>query len=463
MVTIWTPDLSVRRGPRYKAIADALQEDLDAGRLHPGDRLPTHRDLASRLGVTVGTVTRAYAESARRGLTGGEVGRGTFVRRPREDLRFLASGASDANLLNLSLNLPARNPEADALLRRAMRRFASRTDLGSLLDYHAHEGMPRHRAAGAAWIRRSGLEVDPSRILVCGGAQHAMAVTFATLCRPGDVVLTEALTYSGMKALAELLHLRLHGLAMDREGLRPDGFEAACRSGAARVLYTMPTLHNPTTATLPEARRHEITAIARAHDVVVVEDDTYGFLPSSSPPPLASLAPERTYMITSASKSIAPGLRVGFLLAPAGAAARLAATLSSLTWMTSPLSAELAARWIEDGTAERLAAWQRRETSERQRLVLRRLEGHRLDSHPESTHVWLHLPEPWRAGPFVERAREEGVAVSPPEAFVAGRSPLPDAVRICLCATPSREELDQGLGLLAGILQDAPRSYGALV
>jgi len=250
---------------------------------------------------------------------------------------------------------------------------------------------------------------------------------------------------------------------MDEDGLRPDAFEAACRTGVSRVLYSMPTLHNPTTSIQPESRRRELADVARAYDVSLVEDDTYGFLPSASPPPLSSFAPERSYYVTSASKSIAPGLRIGFLRAPAGEVDRLAATIWSLTWMASPFSAELAALWIEDGTAETFAGWQRQETSARQRIALRRLAGHRIASHPESTHIWLHLPEPWRGEDFVEQARLRGVAVTPAEAFVAGRSPSPHAVRICLCAPPTREELDRGLEILSRILEDSPEPCRSIV
>src|SRR5499427_3811505 len=117
-MTIWQPDLDSVSGPRYLAIVDALADDLDNGRLHAGDRLPTHRDLAYRLGVTVGTVTRAYAEAERRGLITADGGR------------------------------------------------------GNLLDYHHYRGRADHRAAGAEWVKRHGLSVSPEQIVITAGGQH---------------------------------------------------------------------------------------------------------------------------------------------------------------------------------------------------------------------------------------------------------------------------------------------------
>ena len=139
----------------------------------------------------------------------------------------------------------------------------------------------------------------------------------AAIARPGDLILTEEVTYAGIKSLASLLHLQLRGLPLDRHGLIPEAFEAACRSGTPRALFCMTNLQNPTGHTMPLARRREIAAIAVAHDVALVEDDVNGFLPADPLPPLAELAPAQTYYVTGTSKSLAPGLRIGYVVAPA--------------------------------------------------------------------------------------------------------------------------------------------------
>ncbi|HSD29691.1 MAG TPA: PLP-dependent aminotransferase family protein, partial [Vicinamibacteria bacterium] len=242
-MTIWTPSLEGKKGPRYLAIVEGLVEDLAARRLHEGSRLPTHRDLAERLGVTVGTVSRAYAEAARRGLVSGEVGRGTFVRGTSE-----GDGSGEAEgVVDLGQNHPPAAttvPQRTALLE-ALARLTVRRDVGRLLDYPAAGGNAADREAGASWIARAGVEASPADVLVCTGSQHGLTVVLATLLEPGDVLLTESLTYAGVKAVAGLLHLRLKGLAIDEHGLRPDALEQACREGGAKALYLIPTLHNP--------------------------------------------------------------------------------------------------------------------------------------------------------------------------------------------------------------------------
>jgi DNA-binding transcriptional MocR family regulator len=460
IMTMWSPSLAEQAGPKCRALVDALAEDIKTGQLEPGARLPTHRELADRLGIAIGTVSRAYALAQRRGLITGEIGRGTFVSFGVSAASAISVEGEEPSLIDLSKNRIARDLTPDRTLAETLTALAARSDLAPLLDdYQPAAGAMRHRAAGAAWISRMGLEARPERTLVCSGAQHAMFVALSVLTRPGDTIFTEQLTYPGIKALASLLHLTLHGLPLDEHGLRVDAFEAACRaSSAAKVLYCVPTLHNPTASVMPEARRREIASVAERHHVTIIEDDVYGVLPTDAPPPIASHAPEHSFYIASTSKSLSPGLRIGYLAAPAEAVDRAAAVIRTTTWEATPLMAEIVTTWIEDGTVDRILEWKREETAARQEMARGLLGGYFNDSSSQmSCHVWLQLPEPWRSADFVAQARTRGVVVTPSEAFVAGRlTSAPHAVRLCLGSPRSRQQLEKGLEILADILRDAP-------
>src|SRR6266545_166715 len=416
-MTIWQPDLASHPGPRYLAIVEALAADVSSGALKPASRMPTHRDLAERLGVTVGTVSRAYAEAARRGLVTGEVGRGTFVR--GRSLPTAATEPRPSGLLDLSQNHPP--PEGPAF--------------------------------------RAALE----SALLALARQPELTTVLATLLRPGDLLLTEALTYPGLKAVAGLLHLRLQGLPMDAHGLRPDAFEDACRGGSPRAVYTIPTIQNPTTTVMPEERRREIAGIARAHGVAVVEDDIHALLPEERPRPIAAFAPELSHYLMSTSKTLVPGLRIAYVLAPEGMVGRLAASLRASAWAAAPLMAALASSWIRDGTADAIVADRRREAVARQGLLRERLADAEYDAHPFGYYAWLRLPEPWRSDGFVAEARARGVVVSPPEAFVVGRASVPHAVRLCLGAPRTRDDLDRALTALAEALRGAREAGAAML
>ncbi len=465
-MTNWAPDLAGRSGPRYLAIADALAADVAAGRFHAGDRLPTHRDLAWRMGVTVGTVSRAYAEAERRGLIGGEVGRGTYVRAATpDDDNLLRRDADDPdNLIDLTFNFPPPAAEGAVLAKTLEDMAGDSALLQSCLSYRPCAGARAHRTAGAAWLALSGLEIAPERIVVTAGAQHGVLSALAALTRPGDRVACEALSYPGIKLIGRLLGLRLEGLPMDNEGVLPEAFDALCRGGEVKALYCTPTLQNPTTATMSTARRAAIAEVSRRHGVAMVEDDIMRLLTEGGPPPLATFAPELSYYVTSLSKTVAPGLRIGFVAGPEGAEDKLAAAVRTTCWMATPLAIEVGARWIADGTARRILATRRRETIARRARALAALQGHDVDCPEGSLHLWLHLPDPWRASALVAEAQARGVAIAPAETFAVGRRDTPHAVRVCFGAAPDMAALDRALGTLNELLDsEPPQSLAAVV
>jgi DNA-binding transcriptional MocR family regulator len=456
---MWSPDLKAFSGPRYLAIVSAIAEDVERGTLKAGDQMPTHRDLAGVLGVTTGTITRAYAEAAKRGLLVGETGRGTFVRASLHEDSFTAPLSSeDEDLIDLSFNIPPLSlgdPLGQALTH-TLTNLAARPGLSTMMSYQPAIGLERHREAGAAWATRSGLRVDTQHVIICTGALHAMTVVFSTLTKPGDSIFTESLTYPGMKNLAHLLHLRLKGLPTDEEGIIPEAFDEACRQDSAKILYTIPTIQNPLGTVMPEARRREIAAIATEHNVAIVEDDVHSFMLTSPPPPVSSFARENSYYILSTSKSIAPGMRIAYLVAPERMVEPLATSLRATVWMAAPLMAEIVSEWIRDGTADRLMDQKRAEATTRQLMANEILNGFEFDSHPFSFHLWLHLPEPWRSNEFAAQLRRRGVLVTPAEAFVPGREEAPHAVRVCIGAPRSRAQLEKGLGIVKAVLQETP-------
>ena len=454
---MWTPSLAGTAEPKYQALVEALRRDVEAGVLPPGTRLPPHRELASRLGVAIGTVSRAYAIAERRGIVRGQVGRGTFVGREDPSYREGADEANTAELFDLSRGRLVRASD-DLKLAHTLEELSQRADLNQLVDiYQPPNGMLRHRSAGAAWVKRAGLNVGADRLILTSGAQHGAAMVLAAIARPGDVLLTEAVTYSGIKALANLLHLRLQGLPLDADGIRPDALEAACHTSSPRALFCMSTLQNPTGRTMPVARRQELGAIARAYGLAILEDDVNGFIPSEPLPPIAAFAPDHTFYITGTSKSLAPGLRIGFVVPPAHELERVSSTIQATTWFTAPLMAELVTQWIESGEADAMTSWKRTETTARHAIAEEILGPWLPSPRQVSFHLWITLPEPWRAEGFVAQARVRDIVLNSAEEFLVGREPAPHAVRVCLGATLSRTKLKQGLTRLAELLSTPPK------
>ncbi|HEX7050419.1 MAG TPA: PLP-dependent aminotransferase family protein [Longimicrobiales bacterium] len=445
-MTFWRPTLGAAE-PVYLALVSAIERDLAEGRLQTGEKLPPQRKLARALGISLGTVTRAYAEAERRGLVYGEVGRGTFAgRRPAED-RF---GGGTTGGTDLALTWPLYGLDPD--LGAALRELSLRADLHRFLEYGPNVGHRRHRSAGRQWAEHQGITVEEDRIVVCVGAQHAMTVVLGTVCQPGDCLLAEPVTYPGLKALAAAQHLRLVGVPMDEEGMLPDAFRSLCESRRPRALYTIPTIQNPTAAVLGEDRKDEIAAIAREHGVAIIEDEVHRLLHPDPPPAFATIAPDITYTILSLSKVVAGGLRVAFLVTPPGRAERVGHLLWATTWMAPPLMAEVGARWIEDGTAAATALRKRQEAAARQAIAAEELGRDSYRSAPNAYHVWLPLPRGWSAADFTLECERRGVAVSSAATFAVSREHAGDAVRLSLTGPASRDDLRRGLRTVAGVL-----------
>jgi DNA-binding transcriptional MocR family regulator len=455
----WIPDLHGRRSPVYQAIADTIADDIAAQRLRTGMRMPTHRWLADQLGVNVGTVTRAYNEAKRRGHLVGEVGRGTYVHaEPSSETKT----PSDVAVIDLTLNQPAIDFDSRAL-NDVLGEMAGRHRLMSFLDYQRAPGREHHRTAGAKWAARSGVDVDPSRITVTNGAQQALMATMAVLARPDGLVVTESLNYPGIRRLADMFNVRLRGLEMDEQGVIPESLYEICREEQAVAIIVTPTVHNPTATMLPTSRRQALAEIAGEFKIPIVEDDSYGHLVVDGPAPIFTHARHDCYYICGTSKSIAPGLRVGYLAAPAHMVDYIVNAVRTTTWTTASLMAEIATMWIEDGTAERFVRWHRQETKARQEIAHDILRDYSVSSHPASYHLWLHLPNRWRVADFVLTAQARRVGVTSSSVFSIDPNRVPNAVRISLGAPPTREVLRAGLEIVAEVLQSRPLAQTVVV
>jgi DNA-binding transcriptional MocR family regulator len=441
---MWTPDLSGRNPVKYLAIVEALADAVEQGRLQSGTRLPTHRELAWQLGLNVSTITQAYREAARRHLVTGEVGRGTYVLADSREAALFGLKDSDRDkVIDLSTNVPAvdlQNHDLDETLREL-------SSLGLVAGAQAYSSaalIRRSQIAAASWLAWRGLPLRPRDIVTCAGAQQALLTALLALCRPNDSILVEELTFPGMKAVAKQLGLRLQGIAMDDEGAVPASIDKLARATGARIAVLVPSLQNPTGAVMSPERRDEVAAVLRKRDLILIEDDVYGGL--TDVPPLARALPERSIVVTSLSKTVAPGLRFGMVAGTMPGIQILAGEIHATSWQLSPLMCEVACRWLDSDIAQRRVAWQRAEIERRYRmaepLLLRR--GRNARRHP-SPHVWIPL-----SGDSDSRAaacRRHGVELVASSLFAIGRDAA-TGLRASITAPSTRRELSLALSRL---------------
>ena len=449
-MTDWIPTLTPNDRPRYLAIADAIATDIRAGTLAPGDRLPPQRRLAASLGIDFTTVSRAYSEAQARGLVDSQVGRGTFITGSapvEQTVDPLREGEED-----LSMNMPPE-PTDPALLEKMRESLGYLSaNLIPLLRYQSASGSEKDKIAASTWLSLRGMVPRLERILVTPGAHPTMLAILSILTRPGDAILCENVTYPGIRNIAARMRVRLEGIEMDADGILPDALEAAIRTHGPRALYLNPTLQNPTTLTIPTARRLEISEVLNRHGLPLIEDDAYGFIPAKAPAPLAVSAPDLTWHIGGLAKCIGAGLRLAYTVAPSGKDAyALAQVLRAVSVMPSPLSMALTTRWIEDGTADRIRRFIRQETAARQMVAAEALEGFDFITAENAFNIWLRLPKGASRADIIARMAGRHIGIMPSDAFTVGGVP-DEHVRVCLGGSITREALRSGLLFLSHAL-----------
>lgn len=445
---VWIPTLVDDDQPRYLALVDAIADAIARGELKVGDRLPPQRRLAWKLDLNPSTTQQAYREAAARHLVAGEVGRGTYVLAGSKEATLFRLKHHDGQqpLIDLSTNVPVADPHNQDL-QSSLRNLLERHESGLLDHYLGPEQLLLGRIHGAQWLANRGLALPPDALLLSSGAQQALTLVLQSFCQAGEPVMLEALTAPGIKAACRQLRLPVHGVALDSQGLRPDDLDRVARASGARVLVTTPTLHNPTGTCMDDARREALAAVVKRLGLLVIEDDVYGAL--SDRPPLYPLLGEQGIFISSLSKTVAAGLRLGWIVASPQLLAQVDPHAQASHWPVSPLNLHIACQWIEDGTAARRLAWQRAEITERWRLA-RRLLGDGLHNTAQpSPHAWLATPQ--GAERVVRRCREQGVEIVPASVFAMGATEV-QAVRISLSAAASRAELKRGLEVVRQVM-----------
>lgn len=435
----------------YRQLAGELAEDIRLGRLKPGDRLPPQREFAFRRGVAVSTASRVYAQLRRQGLVTGEVGRGTFVRSATPPLAGALLEPPGAPV-NLETNFPILESQPAAFRALLGRMMESKYLEQSLLQTGA-AGTGRARLVAAHYLARGEFEPRPERILFTGSGRQAIAAVFSALAGPGEAIGVEAVTYAVVKGIAARLGITLLPIAMDDRGLCPEALLQANRSSPLRAVYFQSSVHNPLGCTMDRERRRDIAGALQAADLIGVEDGIYSFLVDD--PPVACVCPERIVYLDSLSKRGAPGLTLGFVLAPLALVERIAASIRSGAWGAGGFALEAGLCSMGSAAARELVDDKRRDACARQDIARLALAGHRFRGDERSFHLWLELPETWRSELFAAAAARRGIALTVGSAFAVASGHAPNAVRLAL-ASPPLDVLETALSSLADLVGTGP-------
>lgn len=418
---------------RYKQIVDELAAQIREGVLTPGTKLPTHRHLAKERQMSLVTASRVYTELEAMGLVIGETGRGTFVREITLPPGLGIDQPAVSEAIDLNFNYPAL-PSQTELLRQALKQLASTGNLETLLRYQSHNGRLHERMLIAKYLEKKNLVTTPENIVITSGAQHGLTIAAMALLKPGDIVAVDEVTYPGFKILADLYHFEMIPIPSNREGVDLMKLQALCRIRKIRAIYTMPTIHNPLGYVMDLEARLALVKLAKKYGFWIIEDAVYQFLLEDSPPAFATLYPEKTLYISSFSKSVAPGLRVGFMVVPLSKVTEIERIIRCTTWNTPAMLTHIVCQWIEEGVVARIESEKRQDAKERQNLVQKILGSatlFQIVAHPSSYFVWIPLPAEVRAESVAKMLLDQGISVSTAEPFATSNI-VPHAIRLAL-------------------------------
>ena len=439
----------------YRTLADWIADDIEAGRLPPGERLLPQREFAYQNRIAPSTAGRVYAELLHRGLVIGEVGRGTFVaaQTARTGVVFSEPTTPWVDLEHIFPVLP----DQEIAIARSLSSMLQPEAVAGVLNPVPAAGTAPGRNIAAHCLSRPGWAPSPDQFLFTGNGKQAIAAAIAALVSRGARLGVEEFTFATIKRIAERLGVTLVPLAMDGGGIRLDRLKAAHRDEPLSALYLQPVLHNPLGVTMPSARREELACLVRDQDLIVIEDGVNSFL--ADDPPLAALVPERCIVIDSFSKRIAPGLTVGVVVPPKPLVDRVAQAIRANAWQAPAFAFNAVLQLMREGTACSIVQAKRKDAAARQALAARVLSDFAVRTDPRAYHLWLELPKPWRSHQLVAAAARNRIALSPSRAFAVREAHAPNAVRIAL-PWPPVPELRRALEVIARLLGLTPHAAG---
>jgi DNA-binding transcriptional MocR family regulator len=468
--------LSLQRNidvPIYRQIVNQVREQIRIGTLRDGSRLPPVRQLAAECGLTRLTVHSAYAELQAEGLVESHVGRGTYVtagapavppiERPAQPAPWISQGilanllgrGELGDLLSFAQAFPAPETYPARELGRALQ--AALTEQG-VLGYGHIQGEPELREEVATLLLERGMSVSPDHMLITSGAQQGIDLALRALTQPGDVILVEDPVYPGVLELAALRGQRVVGIPNDGGELRIDALEAACSAYAPRLLYLVPTYSNPTGKSLTRECREAVLRTASAHNLWILEDDTYGLLgfDRSTPPALQSMGrSERVVYITSFSKMLTPALRLGALVAPVSVLPALAAAKQSSDLVCSALMQRALAHYLRQGRMAMHLQGVRELYVQRRDAMLQALQRHLPRctwTDPEGgLSLWVDLPPGIIERDFTADALRQGIGIAPGAVFFA-KPQFRGSMRLSF-GVQAPERIEEGVAALGRVLE----------
>ena len=463
--TKWQLDLSDAGKSKYKALAQAIREGIVSGQLAGGSKLPPVRDLAYQLGITPGTVARAYTLLTDEGRLIAGVGRGTFVAERKTVGRQIIDAPQLLDPVLMSPEqahlLSPRMPEVGQgrLLREGMMHLAQTMPADHLLNYPTRETDWAARQACREMLMTAPIgSFTVDDVITSHGGQHAIVMILQTILHgPAPVVAVDELSYGGFRSAAMLSRAQVVGVPSDADGPLPAALEALIKTKGVQVFCTSAEVNNPTLVSTTLQRRQEIATLAERYGVHVIDDDCYRLHDTPHDgPSYRALLPDLGWYVTSPSKSLTAALRIGFAVAPQDWTKNIARTSTFHSFGVTRLVSDLYAYVMAHEDLDVVVADVKARIAEDVRAAVNALGGHRLAWSEHVPFLLLELPLGWRASDFRQAAEKQGVLIKSAEDFALRDGRSHQAVRIAINGQNSHARFAEAMRALRTLLDQPP-------
>lgn len=448
----WKPSLKNISGSITKNLAKLLEDDIERGVLNPGTKLPPQRELADYLDINLSTVTRAFKICEEKGLICATIGKGTFVSTDVHIKKTMIDTLNKGNLIEMGAAHPTY--EQNSYIVEAIKEILNRPDINKLFEYNDVKGSIYQKRIISNFINgECEIPCKEENIVFSAGGQNALSCILLGLFNSGDKIGVDSLIYPGLKSMVNICKIKLIPIANDENGMNPDTLDVVCKNEKIDGIYLINDIHNPTTLVLDEKRRREIGQIAKKHNLIIIEDGIHRLFLDKLPKTLYEMESENTVHISSMSKIICPGLRVGVIITPKKYKKQLETSLYNVNVMVPNLQVEAICHIINNKIYKKIISERKTIIKNRMKIAEEMLINNNCNYNKGANLIFLKLPHNFDSGKFEDLCKEKGVQVYSSKRFVVGNVDTIPSIRLCITAHKNEDELIEGLNIIINELK----------
>lgn len=449
----WKPNKEKLKSPIYLQLANTLEQDILAGNLACGIKLPPQRELADYLDISLNTITRAYTICEKKGLIHAVTGKGTYVSETATIKNSVIETKKETDIIDLGVAAPFRI-QID-VIADVIKDVANSSNILNLFKYTYPLGTKKHILAAVKWLELFGICANEENILIANGTQNAINLVLTALFENGDKIAVDQYTYANFIGLANMLNITLVPIESDGAGMSSQKLKKILHNNTIKGIYISPSCSNPQAICMPLERRKEIADIINENNLILIEDDCYAFLLEDKITPISVFVPDLSVYLTGMNKAVCPGLRTAFIWHGGQFKEKLESAIYNCNLIVSPLNAEIAAEIINRNIHLETIKEHTFLALERNKIYAKYFQNINMNSY----YQWLPLPAGVTGVLFESVASNEGMSVYGSERFLVGDSFGKCFLRISTSAPNTAQELEIALSKIKRIILDLENKH----